>query len=262
MNTKFFIFLCCAIILLGEANHMPADGDRFQTLKLRHNEAPDVCIFEADPSISFDRIYNFDVLTRVSVDLWVEALEKQYPKGNWELKVLDPIPFAEHDKASASDYPECNILITFDIIEDSQRLGYTSIDFSNSNHKHMVITVFTHQFDPNQTIMFTDDGKKIRNVIPHSLATIQSVIQHELGHAFGLLHYNITDPFANGESGNDRSIMYPSLDPRVIGVIEIKQPVLLMLGEMYGTDGWGGYEYPVIIKQCDFTSGFMYNCEW
>ena len=211
MNTKFFIFLCCAIILLGEANHMPADGDRFQTLKLRHNEAPDVCIF---------------------------------------------------DKASASDYPECNILITFDIIEDSQRLGYTSIDFSNSNHKHMVITVFTHQFDPNQTIMFTDDGKKIRNVIPHSLATIQSVIQHELGHAFGLLHYNITDPFANGESGNDRSIMYPSLDPRVIGVIEIKQPELLMLGEMYGTDGWGGYEYPVIIKQCDFTSGFMYNCEW
>ena len=262
MNTKFFIFLCCALILICNTNIMPVDADRFQTLKIRHNESPDVCIFEADPSISADRVYDFDVLARVSVDVWVEALEKQYPKGDWEIKVHDVIPFADHENKHAYDYPECNIMITFDTIEDSQRLGYTTIHFNNSNHKYIVITVFTHQFDPNPMIMFTDNGVKIISIIPQSLATIQSVIQHELGHAFGLLHYNISTPLANGEKGNDRSMMYPSLDSRETGVIKIHPPEIYMLGQMYGEDGWGGYEYPVILKQCDFTSGFMYKCEW
>tara|TARA_R110002096_G_scaffold428749_1_gene640833 strand:- start:95 stop:880 length:786 start_codon:yes stop_codon:yes gene_type:complete len=261
MNAKLFIFLCCAIFLIGESS-VHVDGDRFETLKLRHAESPDVCIFEADPAVDVDRIYNFEVLTRVSVDMWVDALEKQYPKGNWEIKVLDPIPFAEHDKALPSDYPECEIMITFDIFEDSERLGYTSIDFSRSGHKHMIVTVFTYQQDPDQKIMFTDEGYKIRQVIPHSLATIQSVISHELGHAFGLLHYDITTPLAEGESGNDRSLMYPSLDTRNIGAMEIKQPELIMIGEMYGTDGWGGYEYPLVVKQCSFISGLMYDCKW
>ena len=274
MNAKLFIFLCCAIILLGNTNMQVVDGDRMDTLKVRHSEAPDICIFEADPAIEVGRIYNFEVLTRVSVDLWVEALEKQYTKGNWELKVLDPIPFVEHDKAFPSDYPECDIMVTFDIFENSQRLGYTSIDFSNSSHKHMIITVFTHQFDPDQEVMYNEDGNMIRQVIPHSLATIQSVISHELGHAFGLLHYNITNPLAIGESGNDRSIMFPSLDPREIGAIEIKAPEIYMLGKIYGTDGWGGYEYPIVIKHCDFISNWStqpdivksmkigWSCKW
>jgi len=265
MNTKFFIFLCCTLILLGQVNILPADGDRFETLKLRHDKAPDICIFNPDPAIDGDRTYNFEVLTRVSVDLWVEALQKQYPKGNWELKVHDPIPFAEHDKASAYDFPQCDILIAFETIErdlkSPDRLGFTQINFSNSNHKYMIIVVYTYQF--NNEILLSDDGSTItRGIIPHSLSTIQSIILHELGHGFGLLHYDISSPLKDGELGVDRSIMYPSLNPDLIGSIDIKLPEILMIGEIYGEDGWGGWEYPVVVKHCDFIPNKKHTCKW
>jgi hypothetical protein len=241
------------------------DADRIQTLKIRHSEAPDICIFNPDPEIDGDRAYNFEVLTRSSVDKWVEALQKEYPKGDWELKVYDPIPFAEHDKAKASDYKHCNILMIFETIDDdmnSERLGTTQINFSNSNHKYMVVTIFTYQFD-NSEIVLSSDGKTItRQIIPHSLDTIQSVIIHELGHAFGLFHYDITTPLKNDEIGSDRSVMYPSLNPDKIGIVDIKLPEIYMIGQLYGDDGWGGWEYPVTIKNCDIIKNTIYQCKW
>lgn len=277
MNTKIFIFLCLSLVLIGQINVMPVDADRIETLKVRHSEAPDVCIFNPDPEMDGDRAYNFEVLTKISVNKWVEALQEHYPKGDWELKVHDPISFVEHDKAPASDYKHCNILLTFEIIDsdmNSERLGMTQINFSNSNHKYMIITVFTYQFD-NSEIMLSDDGKTItRQIIPHSLDTIQSVITHELGHAFGLFHYNISTPLRVDEIGSDRSVMYPSLNPEKLGTVDIKPPEIYMIGQIYGEDGWGGYEYPVMIKQCDFISNWYdspdivkamkigWSCKW
>ena len=63
-------------------------------------------------------------------------------------------------------------------------------------------------------------------------------------------------------------------DIREIGVIEIKAPEIYMLGKIYGTDGWGGYEYPIVIKHCDFISNWStqpdivksmkigWSCKW
>ena len=75
------------VILIGGVNVIPADGDRFGTLKLRHSEAPEVCMFEPNPALEADRKYNFEVITRVSVDVWVDALSYKYPQGNWEIKI-------------------------------------------------------------------------------------------------------------------------------------------------------------------------------
>ena len=99
------------VILVGGVNVIPADGDRFETLKLRHSEAPEVCMFEPNPALEADRKYNFEVITRVSVDVWVDALSYKYPQGNWEIKIHPTVPWEEHELAERSDYPQCNIMV-------------------------------------------------------------------------------------------------------------------------------------------------------
>jgi hypothetical protein len=192
------------LIVIGGVNVIPADGDRFETLKLRHSEAPEVCMFEPNPAIEADRKYNFEVITRVSVDMWVDALTYKYPQGNWEIKIHPTVPWEEHELAERYDYPYCNIMVVFEPISDNKRLGYAYPDFSKSSHKHMVVVVHTYEVDQN-SIVFNQDGNVTRELQPMSLSIIQSILQHELGHAFGLLHYNISDPLKQGEYGTDRS---------------------------------------------------------
>lgn len=259
MRNKLLFSLITIIILFSGANVIPADGDRFDTLKLRHSEAPEVCMFEPDPRLEADRKYNFEVITRVSVDVWVDALTYKYPEGNWEIKIHDTIPWDEHEFAEASDYPQCNIMVIFEPISDGKRLGYAYPDFSNSSHKYMMVVV--HTYEASNHMIINDRGDLQWDLKPSSLTTIQSILQHELGHAFGLLHYNISTPLENGEYGTDRSMMYPALDTRS-GMTHIQDPELVMMAKLYGEDGWGGKMPIVIPKQCDFLNGVMGNCEW
>lgn len=260
MRNKLFFSLITMLIVIGGVSIIPADGDRFETLKLRHSEAPEVCMFEPDPEIEADRKYNFEVITRVSVDMWVDALTYKYPQGNWEIKIHPTVPWEEHELAERSDYPHCNIMVVFEPISDGKRLGYAYPDFSKSSHKHMVVVVHTYEVDQN-SIVFNQDGTVTRELEPMSLTLIQSILQHELGHAFGLLHYNISDPLEQGEYGTDRSMMYPALHSKV-GLVHIQEPELIMMGKIYGEDGWGG-KMPILMpKQCDFIHNILTKCDW
>lgn len=248
------------LIVIGGVSVIPADGDRFETFKLRHSEAPEVCMFEPNPAIEADRKYNFEVITRVSVDMWVDALTYKYPQGNWEIKIHPTVPWEEHELAERSDYPHCSIMVVFEPISDGKKLGYAYADFSKSSHKHMVVVVHTYEVDQN-SIVFNKDGTVTRELEPMSLTLIQSILQHELGHAFGLLHYNISDPLKQGEYGTDRSMMYPALHSKV-GFVHIQEPELIMLAKIYGEDGWGG-KMPILMpKQCDFIHNILTKCDW
>ena len=260
LRNKLLFSLITIVILIGGVNIIPADGDRFETLKLRHSEAPEVCMFEPNPELEADRKYNFQVITRVSVDMWVDALSYKYPQGNWEIKIHPTVPWEEHVNADRSDYPHCNIMVLFEPISDGNRLGYAVPDFSKSSHKHMVVVVHTYETVPN-SITFNQDGTTTRDLKPMSLTVIQAILQHELGHAFGLLHYNISNPLYAGEVGTDRSTMYPALDSET-GLIHIQEPELIMIGKIYGEDGWGGKTPVLIVKECDFINNILTSCKW
>ena len=245
--------------MIGGINVIPADGDILDTLKIRHSDAPDICMFEPDPKLEADRTYNFEVITRVSVDMWVDALNNKYPEGNWELKIHDTIPWEEHEFASPSDYPQCNIMIIFEPITDGKRLGYAAPNFSYSSHQYVMVVV--HTYEASNKIILNEKGDIQWDLEPASLTTIQSILQHELGHAFGLLHYNISTPLKQGELGTDRSMMYPALNPGS-GLIHIQEPELVMLAKLYGEDGWGGNMPVLTVKQCDFLDGIKGDCKW
>jgi hypothetical protein len=91
---------------------------------------------------------------------------------------------------------------------------------------------------------------------------VRNVVLHEMGHALGLEHYNLTNPLKPGEHGTDRSSMYYSINlSDTTQSLEVKRPEILMLKEIYGEDGWLGTEPAWNIKSCTVINSILYGCE-
>jgi hypothetical protein len=254
------ISLFLILLLIGGMGVIPAGvGDNLETLKVRFDKTPEVCIFDINPEDS-DRARTHETLTRVSVDSWTEALFKVYPKGNWEIIIHEPIAWKDHKDKAAEDFPHCTIMVVFESLSGSDVLGTTSINFANSNHKFMVINVYVDVVNYNHIIL--GDNEMNYAIDPLNDYTLQSVIIHEFGHSFGLLHYINSSPIPKGMEGIEVSVMYPHLRASYGDIVEIKSPELIMMGKLYGEYGWNGIKYPVIVKSCDFLQNIAYDCKW
>ena len=254
------ISLFLILVLIGGVGVIPAGvGDNLETLKVRFDKTPEVCIFDIDPDIS-DRARTHEILTRVSVDAWTEALFKEYPKGNWEIIIHEPIAWEDHKDKSAEDFPHCTIMVVFEGLSGSDALGTTSINFTNSNHKFMVINAYVNYVDNNHIII--NNGNADWAIESLNDYTLQSVIIHELGHAFGLLHYINSSPLPRDMEGIEVSVMYPHLSISYGSVVDIKSPELQMMGKLYGEYGWNGVKFPLVVKSCNFLQNIAYDCKW
>jgi hypothetical protein len=183
-----------------------------------------------------------------AVSLWQEGLYKHSPDGNWRFLMIT-IPIEDHKYKAASQFPACNILISFEYLNEyDSTLGYTYLDFSKSSHKYTQITLYTHDLKITKHYKlnlgegeqeYTHTTFKIK---PFSMVAIQNIMTHEFGHSLGLGHYKITDYpiYTADKPWINSSIMYYSINAADDEIAKPKYVDIKMVERIYGEDGFGG----------------------
>jgi len=246
---------------------LPVYGDQYKTLGIKHSTNPQICIFEPD-SLYTNDVDGVIQATYNSINLWkdgLRTLNNEYysqlhmsrdvtpvSKGNWYMPVV-VIPLEYHNGKTATQFPTCNILISFEYVnEESRSLGYTGIDFSSSKHKYTHIVVFLREMEVIKVYDWDLDWdldiesleqRHVRteiNIIPYSLTSIQNTITHEFGHSLGLGHYQITDAPVGDSPWVTRSVMYYAMNPHSEEIMIPKYVDIKMLEVLYKEDGFGG----------------------
>ena len=221
-----------------------------------HKDNPMTCIMEPAPEIQ-DRFYNgILTMTILTVQEWSDAMDSYsqdtrfYKESGWDIP-MKLVYYENHFDKNVVDFPDCNIFIEFSKentgqhILNKKALGYTSIDFSHSNHQWAFIMVYLDSIEVGQSFTFCigcSDEKKEEYQIdltakPMPTEAIQKIIRHEYAHALGIGHY-----VEDQEFGNDLpSLMYPIMNP-FAPVIYDEIPIAdrEMLRQIYNTDGFGG----------------------
>jgi hypothetical protein len=224
-----------------------AHADSYKTLGIKHYNIPLTCIFEPHPSITD---YPEDIIqaAEAAVDGWESMLRTHSPNGVWSL-YTKVVPIELHYLKNPYDFPQCDILISFEYTNIEASLGYTGIYFNKSSHKftHAVIFLNSFELTPKVQITFGNSGgtteMKEKIIIEElSIQAIQNIITHEYGHALGLGHYQITDYpiYADDKPWLEASVMYYAINAEDETIMNPKYVDIKMLEEIYYSDGFGG----------------------
>ena len=221
--------------------------DKIETMKVFHKDNPSVCIFEPEQDLQ-DRFHSTIFKHTVdSVLIWQNEM-KSYSGGNWYMPIFY-YQYGEHVNKTPQEFPECNILIVFEglnngtDIVNSSALGYAHFDFSHSNHQWAMVVVYTKALVETPVVSVCigcDDVPNEINIkqevrdLPEN--SIRYIIMHEFGHALGIGHY-VDD---RTKFNNHVNLMYPSMSPfgendLTIGFVDKE-----VLVKIYGKDGFKG----------------------
>jgi hypothetical protein len=235
-------------------------GYLYDSLRLRHADNPDICLFEVNPSLysNWDELKN---LTLIGIAEWIVKLEYAYPNGDWGVKVKI-IPWEDHALKLAEDYNECDIMFNYEKTSNDMALGYTSLNFNKSWHKFMFINIFLESQKSITKIIIGGDNKTTISAdsasYPLPPNTIKNIVVHELGHGFGLGHFYSG---MDRQNGYTKSVMVESIDPfdkhQNLSVTYID---LKMLAKIYGENGWGSPQPVYQINGCNILSTFVFRC--
>ena len=232
---------------------------KYDSLKLRHATNPHVCLFEVNPEL-YDW-YKLKYITISAIEEWILKLEYAYPNGSWAV-LVETIPWEEHEKKTPFDYPQCNIMINYEKSSNSKTLGNTSLNFNTSWHKFMFINVFLESQKNITKIVIGDDiststVNMVQESYPLSENTIKNIIVHEFGHGLGLAHFNLN----RSMQGYTQSVMAPTISPfdenQVLSVTYLD---LVMIGKIYGENGWNIPSPVFHIKGCYISDSYIFRC--
>jgi len=247
------VFIVLLVLLVSTSGILSASAvDRFETLRITHEDNPRVCIMEPEPELQIKFQGYLLQETYDAITDWDNEMTKFTNGGNWLIH-MRLFEYEEHHDRHVNDFPECNIFIEYAGINNGDvvgptALGYTSYDFSKSIHKFSYIKIYTQAEKTLRQLSFClgcepglAEAKFKTNIEYKDLtrADIRKILLHEFGHALGLGHY-MQD---RDKSNNIPSIMYPSMnafdDKNKDSKIEFVDKV--MLREIYHSDGFGGH---------------------
>ena len=272
LSILLIVFSILTVFTLSTVNaQYPSDGDKYETLGVRHDTSPHVCLFEPDPS-RVDPFYwsNVQYQSWKALLDWQVAMTEFAPEGDWSMFIHSTVPFEEHENKTPDEYRHCTVFLTYEIEntkEDSKALGQTGIDFKKSSHKFFYITVFLHHVQHNNIVLDLDLTNAKTNTetgltefkinlekkeLP--LNSVYNIVLHEFGHGLGLRHYEAGEfPEPQGFA-HLRSAMTPSLDPfKMDQNFEITISDKFMLSQIYGMDGYNRPQPIIIPDYCLFT---------
>lgn len=221
---------------------------------LIHN--PMICTFEPAPvPLIRDLDMNLRSMTEGAISDWKYHLNS-FQDTAWNV-VLNEVSY---DKIATFDSSKCDITISYipspTSSPDAQEpVGVTTYDFAN--HKAQIVIYYLKMTWDLKTTETRDRNyiyyhyTPIFSYVANQLATEQQIgttISHELGHAFGLGHYVISeqemDNLVNGNGGSIPSMMVPIVIPQSGNYYGITQSDIQQLKSLYGTNGFNSVIQP------------------
>ena len=247
-------YLIIFLFLFGLTSQY-AFADYYDTINLRFNDNPNVCIFEPENNREY---FNTDTLKYVisGIKEWELTLNKS-TEGDWDIPI-NIYKWEEHADKKVHAFLECQVIVSFEqknngTIVGPNANGFTYFDHSWSKHKYAHITIFTEIYKSNQVINLGNlrSGDKVTITIkteniPNS--DIHHISKHEFGHAVGLLHHFNTD------KSNEMDSEYT---PFTHYYLPIQPRDAYAMIQLYGEDGWNLPNPSVISKKIETMDWFI-----
>lgn len=208
---------------------------------------PNICFHEPE---KFNNAYDNETLftiTYLAINNWVLNLKNHTgtTDDRWDIELTYKSNSTSYGTLT-QQHPYCDVNILW---AGSPILNIDTGGFHKGFAKHysgsktqVDIVMFTWDYFPNGT---DSNGIPIYRVVPADPYVTLSVLEHELGHAFGLKH-SYYEGKLNLQSYNidqsKRSIMYGLTDPfnNQQTLKSITKSDVYSIVAKYGTDGWGG----------------------
>ena len=196
---------------------------------------PVICVHEPENE-SVKRNYNTTKIATEAIDEWVTSLERTTgaKDDRWKFNIIVTSSTENKGKTFLDYRDQCDIQINYELYDStsSVRSGYaTSAKDESGAFQNIVI------YTSNVSV-----GKESVTTSIYNNKLVKQITMHELGHAFGLLHYENSNKNFIDFNPNDaqNSLMYPSFSQFFETTFVLRQNDIDAVVALHTEDGWGG----------------------